>query len=182
MDTAICVKALSLTQPWASLVATGAKRIETRTWPTRYRGPLAIHASMRFPAAERALARTHPFSDAISDPDALPRGAVIAVVDLVDCIRTEEALRRGLVGPREVFFGDYSAGRWAWILGGPRLWGFDEPAGGRMQLWPWRPGSDPLRQAVAAWLERGATAVGIALARQVVEAAVADTLRWEPPA
>ena len=41
------MKALSLRQPWASLIANGHKTIETRTWRTRYRGPLAIHASMR---------------------------------------------------------------------------------------------------------------------------------------
>jgi activating signal cointegrator 1 len=39
------VKALTLHQPWASLIAVGAKRIETRNWATDYRGPLAIHAS-----------------------------------------------------------------------------------------------------------------------------------------
>lgn len=39
------MKGLSLTQPWATLVAIGAKRIETRIWATSYRGPLAIHAA-----------------------------------------------------------------------------------------------------------------------------------------
>jgi activating signal cointegrator 1 len=39
------MKALTLLQPWASLVAAGLKTIETRSWSTRYRGPLAIHAS-----------------------------------------------------------------------------------------------------------------------------------------
>jgi len=39
------MKALTLWQPWASLVATGAKRIETRSCVTKYRGPLAIHAA-----------------------------------------------------------------------------------------------------------------------------------------
>src|SRR6202030_2406661 len=43
------MKALTLTQPWATLVAIGAKRIETRSWPTLYRGPLAIYAAKRFP-------------------------------------------------------------------------------------------------------------------------------------
>jgi hypothetical protein len=38
------MKALSLTQPWASLVVAGAKKLETRSWPTYYRGPLLIHA------------------------------------------------------------------------------------------------------------------------------------------
>lgn len=39
------MKALSLKQPWASMVANGTKTIETRSWRTSYRGPLAIHAS-----------------------------------------------------------------------------------------------------------------------------------------
>ena len=36
------MKALSLYQPWATAIALGSKRIETRGWPTSYRGPLAI--------------------------------------------------------------------------------------------------------------------------------------------
>ena len=44
------MKAITLTQPWATLVAIGAKRIETRSWRTFYRGPLAIHAGKTLPA------------------------------------------------------------------------------------------------------------------------------------
>lgn len=43
------VRALTLWQPWASLVAVGAKTIETRGWSTDYRGPLLIHAAKRKP-------------------------------------------------------------------------------------------------------------------------------------
>ena len=41
------MKAITLWQPWASLIAVGAKTIETRGWATNYRGPLAIHAAKR---------------------------------------------------------------------------------------------------------------------------------------
>ena len=41
------VKAITIWQPWASLVAVGAKTMETRSWPTKYRGPIAIHAAQR---------------------------------------------------------------------------------------------------------------------------------------
>ncbi|TRU31740.1 MAG: ASCH domain-containing protein [Microcystis aeruginosa Ma_QC_B_20070730_S2] len=41
------MKAISLWQPWASLVANGLKLYETRGWPTKYRGVLAIHAAKR---------------------------------------------------------------------------------------------------------------------------------------
>ena len=60
------MKALSLRQPWASLIADGRKTIETRTWRTHYRGPLAIHASAR------------PYED-------LPTGGIVAVAWLYDC-------------------------------------------------------------------------------------------------
>ena len=45
------MRALTLHQPWASLIANGVKTIETRSWSTNYRGPLAIHAGMKRPAS-----------------------------------------------------------------------------------------------------------------------------------
>lgn len=53
-------RALSLTQPWATLatlVVSGAKRVETRSWKTPYRGWLGIHAAKGFPAWARLLCR-----------------------------------------------------------------------------------------------------------------------------
>ena len=38
-------KAISLKQPWANLVASGKKTIETRKWSTKYRGDLVICSS-----------------------------------------------------------------------------------------------------------------------------------------
>jgi activating signal cointegrator 1 len=79
------VKALTMTQPWATLVAIGANVIETRDWPTKHRGPFAIHAAKGFPPDARALCRTRPFRDALAaggyeSSDALPLGAVVALV------------------------------------------------------------------------------------------------------
>ena len=54
------MKALSLTQSWATLVTIGAKKLETRSWPTYYRGPLLIHAAKGFPPAARAICYTGP--------------------------------------------------------------------------------------------------------------------------
>lgn len=55
------MKGLTLTQPWATLVAIGAKRVETRSWSTNYRGPIAIHAAKGFPPEARALCDEEPF-------------------------------------------------------------------------------------------------------------------------
>lgn len=59
------MKTISLWQPWASLVAIKAKRIETRSWYTSYRGPLAIHAAKVFPKWVHELCCEAPFSEAL---------------------------------------------------------------------------------------------------------------------
>jgi activating signal cointegrator 1 len=116
------MKCLSLTQPWASLVVLGAKHLETRSWQTAHRGPLAIHASRAFPPASRALVRTAPFrailaAAGIHDWRELPTGLVIGTVEIVSCTRVEELID---VSPREHDFGDYRPGRWAWALARPQ--------------------------------------------------------------
>lgn len=121
------IKALSLWQPWASLVALGAKRIETRHWPTHYRGPLAIHAAKRWTSDERVLCCEEPFhsvlttaklsSYPVSDETMLPLGAIVAVGRLVACERMTPALI-DLVPEPERSFGHYAPGRWMWMLEG----------------------------------------------------------------
>ncbi|HWP59559.1 MAG TPA: ASCH domain-containing protein [Candidatus Acidoferrales bacterium] len=111
--------ALSLTQPWASLVAIGAKRFETRKWKTNYRGPLLIHAAQRMPVQARRLALEEPFLSALRDTYWHIRGRVIAMVNLVDCIEIGAGL--GPIKPmtpdqirNEMAFGDWRPGRYAW--------------------------------------------------------------------
>lgn len=55
------LKALTVTQPWASLVQRRAKRIETRSWYTHYRGHLVIHAAKNYPIWAKELAATDAF-------------------------------------------------------------------------------------------------------------------------
>jgi activating signal cointegrator 1 len=102
------MKALTLTQPWASLVAIGAKKIETRSWSTDYRGPLAIHAAKGLgpvggKTGLRALIESQPFNRALCDVgsngmldwwgkdvvDELPLGAIVAVCRLVSVIQID---------------------------------------------------------------------------------------------
>ncbi|HET8777953.1 MAG TPA: hypothetical protein VFN76_09870 [Candidatus Limnocylindria bacterium] len=77
------MKALSLTQPWASLVAIGAKTIETRNWTTAHRGPVAIHAAKGFPEGARYICHDEPFGSTLRSAGILrmgdlPLGAIIA--------------------------------------------------------------------------------------------------------
>ena len=72
-------------QPWANLIASGQKTIETRTWATIYRGPLLIVSSKR--------------------PNIEPTGSAVAIADLVDCHlmkRTDESAACCAVYPNSV--------------------------------------------------------------------------------
>lgn len=156
------MKALSLLQPWASLVAVGAKRIETRSWATRYRGPLAIHASKRFPKSTREVLPLNTFQDALFGQDGcynsvfdLPLGAVIAICRLVECcIIAESGLYRmvpglkdppqwftALPGEPECSFGNYAPDRFAWILEDVVMLPQPVLAKGQLGLWEWKGGS-----------------------------------------
>jgi len=126
------LKALSLTQPWASLVAAKAKRIETRSWHTAHRGEIAIHAAKGFPGYAKDYARMPKFLKYLRRNEAgqfyvedvikgLPLGAIIATAHIDMCLPTESDLRRWRdYQPEptedEYHFGDYSAGRFMWIL------------------------------------------------------------------
>lgn len=128
------MRVLSLLQPWASLWVAGAKRIETRSWGTAYRGPVAVHASKALRQSEVQLCHETPFREALvalgfTTVRQLPRGALIGVVELVDCLR----MVAGEAGPGEIGytrdtrldgnesdFGNYDHGRWAWMTGDVR--------------------------------------------------------------
>lgn len=125
----VTLKALSLWQPWASLIAIGAKRIETRSWSTDYRGPVAIHASKHWTDKESVLVTTEPFATALRAHVSLPFGAIVAVADLVDCLPTitegfdsvtvESSDGSCIIIPPaepERSFGNYAPNRFAWVL------------------------------------------------------------------
>lgn len=135
------MKALTVTQPWATLIASGAKRIETRSWRTRYRGPLAIHAAATLPrwalrACFNELIASALGAASIRNLSDLPRGAVVAVAELVDCQPVDELPRR-LLTAHERRFGDYTPGRYGWVLDDVRLLRRPVPARGALGLWEW---------------------------------------------
>jgi hypothetical protein len=106
------VRAISLWQPWASAIALGHNRVETRHWSTKYRGPLAIHAARRWSAEQREFASAEAALGRL--PPMLPLGAIVAVATLVDVRRTEELVSQ--VSAVERLYGDYGRGRYGWLL------------------------------------------------------------------
>lgn len=116
------LRGLSLWQPWATLMAIGAKRIETRSWSTPYRGPVLIHATKVTPGPVRDVVYQEPFRQALCaaygstiDPFDLPRGLVVAIGRLVRCVAmTPETI--ALVPEPEASFGHFATGRYAWVF------------------------------------------------------------------
>lgn len=150
------VKALSLWQPWASLIAVGEKQIETRSWATNYRGPLVIHAARKWSADLEMLCHGHPFYGALRQiapngimPPAfqqlLPFGVALCVVDLRAVHRTDLVVDS--ISSKELAFGDYTPGRYAWILANVRLFPEPIPWHGAQGLWNW---NGPLPEGMAS--------------------------------
>jgi hypothetical protein len=109
------MRCITIYQPWASLLACGAKKYETRSWPTKYRGPIAIHAAAKrplrqegmpweiFDAITTALAKhygacrfdwhlggTKINHDGTDNGFDIPLGAIIATAELANCWRIVE--------------------------------------------------------------------------------------------
>jgi hypothetical protein len=149
------MKALSLTQPWATLVAIGAKKLETRSWPTYYRGPLLIHAAKGFPGWARDTCFQLPFATAIAAAgytsfSQLPLGQILGMVSLTGCKATHD-LAPWVVDETERTFGDYGAGRFAWRLEEPVK--FDEPIPCKGALGLWKVPDEIARQLEARFGE-----------------------------
>jgi hypothetical protein len=128
------MKALTVLQPWASLLVFGEKRFETRSWQTAHRGRIAIHAGLRRTDSARDLCTIEPFRSALARHGIkhftdLPKGVIIGTIDLMDCMPVEAAAKYMRAGPtpehggfntaQEQAFGDIRPGRWAWQLCNP---------------------------------------------------------------
>lgn len=103
------MKAISLWQPWATAMALGEKKIETRGWYTGHRGWLAIHAAKRWTREEKEIAE-----DYLPEGTPIPLGAVVAVGKLIDCVRTE--IIRDTLTPVERSWGSFTDGRFGWVF------------------------------------------------------------------
>jgi len=109
------VKAISLWQPWASLWLSPAKIHETRSWPTKHRGWTLVHAAKRSPDDFQGQDELDEVCKRVLGADAPlgPRGALIGMVNIVDCQRTE-AILNGYQEPDDFVCGDYRPGRYGW--------------------------------------------------------------------
>ncbi|QQU04203.1 ASCH domain-containing protein [Myroides odoratus] len=97
-------KALSVKQPWAELICLGVKDIENRTWRTRFRGRVYIHASMHPDKSDRLSKEREEVTDNI-DEFQFKNSAIIGEVTIVDCVQNHKSI-----------WADKGQGIWHWVL------------------------------------------------------------------
>lgn len=108
------MKVLSLTEPYATLIAKGIKTIETRSWKTNYRGKLYIHASSTKIPKEY---KNNEKLMSLINLNELNYGNIIFSCELVDCIEmTDKFIADIKKNKNEYITGVYAVGRYAWIL------------------------------------------------------------------
>jgi hypothetical protein len=156
------MKALTLYQPYASLIACGVKTIETRSWSTPYRGLLAIHAAKTVPweweeegaglcerFKEQLGGRVLGDRHSLFGGNVLPMSAIVAVADFTACLPTTDddeeylcQLESGKFQNHRIFIseenrltGNFSSDRFGWCLSNIRALKNPVPARGNRGIW-----------------------------------------------
>lgn len=123
------MKAITIKQPWASLIATGLKDIENRSWKTNYRGRVLIHAAASPVKEGLAALNNKQLFDLMqrenweTEFENLPNGAIVGSVEIVDCVQNHPSKWA-------------QEGFWHWVLANPVL--FPEPitgVKGKLSFW-----------------------------------------------
>lgn len=126
--TEIPNRALSIMQPWAFLIVNGHKNIENRDWPTRYRGPVAIHSGKKIDAEPARDLRdgAHPVTGRsvyLATPFVYETGGIVGVADIVDCVSDSD--------------NEWFVGRYGFVLANQRPVPFI-PVKGALGFFDWR--------------------------------------------
>ncbi len=121
------MKVLTLKQPWATLVAEGIKKYEFRSWKTKYRGKLLIHAGAGVDKKE--LKR---FEKLKLD---YPSKRIIAEVELEDCLKIDEELNNKIIAENNIAYGSKKREGYAWKLTNIKKIESKEIINGKLGLW-----------------------------------------------
>lgn len=123
------MKVLTIKQPWATLIIQGDKRFEFRSWKTKYRGELLIHAGKGID--KEAVKRLEKYL-----PKELPIGKILGKVTLVDCIKMSPEFKEKLLKENsDIYTKSSFQENYGWQLENVEV--FDEPieAKGHLSLW-----------------------------------------------
>ena len=123
------MKVLTIKQPWATLIMQGYKKYEFRSWKTKYRGDLLIHAGKAYD--KEAMKRLAKYL-----PKSIPTGKILGKVTLVDCVEISPEFKRILQEEnKDIYTKSSFEEKYGWKLENVEV--FEEPieAKGHLSLW-----------------------------------------------
>ena len=137
------MKTITVKQPWASLICSGIKDIENRTWPTKFRGTVLIHASAKDAGKyidittqeQRNAVMGFGWSNGLDSPAFFytPKSAIIGSVEIIDCIINHPSIWAEQTGLGEQLMNKCT---WNWVLANPKLFALPtENVKGRLSFW-----------------------------------------------
>ena len=125
------MKALTIKQPWASLIIEGYKKYEFRSWKTNYRGKILIHAGLTL---EKNIQER--FKDYNLD---YKLGYIIGEAEIVDCILVDEEFNCLLRNIDSVVYGRSNhVENYAWKLENIKKYDNPIPCKGKLSLWDYK--------------------------------------------
>ena len=123
------MKVLTIRRPWATLIMRGDKRFEFRSWQTKYRGELLIHAGKGID--KEAVNRLEKYL-----PKDLPLGKILGKVMLVDCIRMSPEFKEELLKENSDIYTKSSFNEnFGWQLENVQVFDVPIDAVGHLSLW-----------------------------------------------
>lgn len=122
------MKALTIKQPWASLITEGYKKYEFRSWKTNYRGKILIHSGL---SLEKDMQER--FKDYNLD---YQLGYIIGEAEIVDCILVDEKFNEELRNIDPIVYGRSNhVENYAWKLENIKKYDNPIPCKGKLGLW-----------------------------------------------
>ena len=121
------MKCLTLKQPWATLVAEGIKKYEFRSWKTKYRGKILIHAGAGIDKKEMKKFEKLNFD--------FPSKKILAVVEIEDCLEIDTALNEKIISENNIAYGNKNRSGYAWKLTNIKKIDYDVEINGKLGLW-----------------------------------------------
>ena len=123
----IKLKVLTLRQPWATLVAEGIKRYEFRSWKTKYRGKVLIHAGTGIDKEDMKKYKNMNLE--------FPYRKILAVVEIEDCLELDEELNNKIISENNIAYGNKVRTGYAWKLNNIKKISYDKEVNGQLGLW-----------------------------------------------
>ncbi len=121
------MKVLTLKQPWATLVAEGIKKYEFRSWKTKYRGKILIHAGA---GIDKEAMKQYENMDL-----KFPSRKIVAIAEIIDCLELNEQLNKNIIAENNIAYGTKVRTGYAWKLKNIKKINYSHEVNGQLGLW-----------------------------------------------